>query len=159
MQELYPAFDGSQPCRQVDPEIFFPESGVPVSSRLAKELCEACDFTAPCLAYALKVQVSGIWGGTTDGERRRFRKAHGIVALPLVMRGERTTRAGRERTRTIVVRLSRLGTPLASIAVQTGLTERSVQRILADEKGSPAPCAPPGGDHRPAGASEDQEAS
>lgn len=83
MQELYPFFDGSQPCRQVDPEIFFPESGTPVESRMAKQLCGRCPFVRPCLAYAIRFQVSGIWGGTTEGERRRIRRARGQHALPV----------------------------------------------------------------------------
>jgi hypothetical protein len=70
---MYPEFDGSQPCRQVDPELFFPESGTPIESRMAKDMCSSCKFQAPCLRYALAFQVAGIWGGSPDPPSGRDR--------------------------------------------------------------------------------------
>lgn len=86
MRELYPSFDGSQLCRQFDPEFYFPEYGMPVESRLAKQMCHGCPFKAPCLEYAMAIQVWGIWGGTTEAERRRIRKRTGQVAVPIRVR-------------------------------------------------------------------------
>ena len=42
----------------------------------AKRVCQACDANEPCLEFALATnQESGIWGGTSEEERRKLRKA------------------------------------------------------------------------------------
>lgn len=77
----YPTLDGSQLCAQVDVEMFFPEKGG--SPTPARQLCASCDFLRPCLAYALTHDVHGVWGGTSQKQRRTHQKAHGIVPVPL----------------------------------------------------------------------------
>ena len=60
-------------CRDIaDPEIFFPERNV--KPREAKLLCAGCPVKADCLEYALLYGLSGVWGGTTDKERKRTPK-------------------------------------------------------------------------------------
>jgi len=60
-------------CLQVDPEIFFPERGG--SSKAARAVCRDCPVKAECLRYALANREQfGIWGGTSERERRRLRK-------------------------------------------------------------------------------------
>lgn len=60
-------------CRQVDPEIFFPEKGQ--SARDAKRVCANCPVAAECLEYALvNGERSGIFGGYSERERRRMLK-------------------------------------------------------------------------------------
>ena len=55
-------------------KIFFPERGG--SSKAARALCAKCPARAPCLEYALDNRESfGIWGGTSERERRKLRKA------------------------------------------------------------------------------------
>ena len=61
-------------CAQVDPEIFFPEKGG--STRDPKRVCRACSVRAECLEYALDTdQRFGIWGGFSERERRRLKRA------------------------------------------------------------------------------------
>jgi len=71
-----PFFDGSQPCAQTDPELFFPESaGDAVRAKsVIRRICGSCDFQAECLEYALETNPFGIWGGTLENERRRMRR-------------------------------------------------------------------------------------
>jgi WhiB family transcriptional regulator, redox-sensing transcriptional regulator len=61
-------------CRRVDPDLFFPvsTSGASLTQiERARRVCERCPVQAPCLRWALDSgQVSGIWGGTTEEERR-----------------------------------------------------------------------------------------
>jgi WhiB family redox-sensing transcriptional regulator len=58
-------------CRQVDPEMFFPEKGG--STADAKLICGRCEVRPECLAYALEhEQRSGVWGGLSERERRRL---------------------------------------------------------------------------------------
>lgn len=60
-------------CRQVDPEIFFPEKGQ--STRDAKRVCANCPVTAECLEYALvNGERFGIFGGYSERERREMRR-------------------------------------------------------------------------------------
>lgn len=73
----YPPFDGSQPCRTITPEVQKAFDGL-VDPAQAYRVCNACPFTRECLEYALTNDVSGIWGGTTDAERRRLRRVHGL---------------------------------------------------------------------------------
>lgn len=61
-------------CAQTDPEAFFPEKGG--STREAKRICENCEVRAQCLEYALQNDERfGIWGGLSERERRRLRRA------------------------------------------------------------------------------------
>ena len=66
-------------CRDTDPELFFPvgTTGLAVEQiEAAKSVCLACDSQQPCLEFALATnQESGVWGGTSEDERRKLRKA------------------------------------------------------------------------------------
>lgn len=62
-------------CRNVDPDIFFPERGDDVSA--ARVLCLGCPVFDPCFEFGLR-QKHGIWAGTSERERRRIRHARGI---------------------------------------------------------------------------------
>jgi len=61
-------------CMGVDPDLFFPERGA--STREAKEVCRGCVVRLDCLEYALdNAEKFGIWGGMSERERRRLRRA------------------------------------------------------------------------------------
>lgn len=61
-------------CPQTDPEAFFPEKGG--STKQAKSICATCDVVQQCLDYALEHdQRFGIWGGLSERERRKLRRA------------------------------------------------------------------------------------
>ena len=64
----------SAACRGADPELFFPltESGRSlVQIRQAKQICRVCRVQRACLTWALQHAMSeGIWGGSTETERR-----------------------------------------------------------------------------------------
>ena len=63
-------------CLSVDPELFFPLSSVgPAAGQLsqAKSVCTRCPVRTKCLDFALATrQVHGVWGGTSEEERRRI---------------------------------------------------------------------------------------
>lgn len=64
-------------CMGVDPDLFFPERGA--STREAKEVCRGCVVREDCLEYALdNGEKFGIWGGMSERERRRLRRARSI---------------------------------------------------------------------------------
>jgi len=61
-------------CAQTDPEAFFPEKGG--STREAKRICSRCEVKTECLEYSLAHDERfGIWGGLSERERRRLKKA------------------------------------------------------------------------------------
>jgi WhiB family redox-sensing transcriptional regulator len=68
-------------CSHLDPDLFFPVSisGASLTDiEAAKRICRSCPVTTPCLRWALGLgQISGIWGGTTEEERRALRRAEG----------------------------------------------------------------------------------
>lgn len=69
-----PEFGASPACRDADPELFFPvsESDTAQIDR-AKNVCRACPVQGSCLQVAMHSPVEGIWGGTTESERRELR--------------------------------------------------------------------------------------
>ena len=66
-------------CRDTDPDLFFPVGTTgPAIEQIenAKAVCRECPSQAPCLEFALATnQDSGVWGGTSEEERRKLRKA------------------------------------------------------------------------------------
>jgi WhiB family redox-sensing transcriptional regulator len=66
-------------CRDTNPDLFFPVGTTGqalVQIEQAKTVCRECPVQAPCLEFALSTnQDSGIWGGTSEEERRKLRRA------------------------------------------------------------------------------------
>ena len=66
-------------CRDTDPDLFFPvgTTGPAIDQiEAAIAVCNQCEAKAACLEFALATnQESGVWGGTSEEERRKLRKA------------------------------------------------------------------------------------
>lgn len=61
-------------CRGLDTELFFPKRGELAGVALAT--CGECPVRQPCLDHALGfAERFGIWGGTSERQRRRLRAA------------------------------------------------------------------------------------
>lgn len=67
-----PDFDGTQPCKDMDLELFFPESRVEEieTIKLLKPVCDRCQFASPCLEWAIVNREYGFWAGTTTDQRK-----------------------------------------------------------------------------------------
>ncbi len=63
-------------CAGYPDDLFFPASEAEERlTETALEVCASCQVTSECLDYALESnQRSGIWGGTTEKERRSLRR-------------------------------------------------------------------------------------
>jgi WhiB family redox-sensing transcriptional regulator len=65
-------------CRDTDPDLFFPVGTTgPALDQIeaAKIVCRQCEARDECLEFALATnQESGVWGATSEEERRRMRK-------------------------------------------------------------------------------------
>jgi WhiB family transcriptional regulator, redox-sensing transcriptional regulator len=62
-------------CKGTDPSIFFPGRGDTRHLQQAQAVCAHCPVRNPCLQYALASPylMQGVWGGTSERERRRIR--------------------------------------------------------------------------------------
>jgi WhiB family transcriptional regulator, redox-sensing transcriptional regulator len=67
-------------CRDKDRALFFPSVGS--SGTKARAICANCLVRQECLEYAAAdAEIAGIWGGTTDRERRKLRAGRGVGQL------------------------------------------------------------------------------
>ena len=65
-------------CIGVDPELFFSTCGDRTDE--AKAVCAECPVSEECLAFALATREKfGIWGGMSERERRRLRRARALA--------------------------------------------------------------------------------
>jgi WhiB family redox-sensing transcriptional regulator len=70
-------------CRKADAETFFPRGrGVDLRRQVdaAKAVCVSCPVRKKCLSWALTMNVSGVWGGCSEYERRRLRATANAAA-------------------------------------------------------------------------------
>ena len=69
-------------CRDHDPELFFPvTSHGPGSAQIAraKAVCGSCPIQRGCLRWAIDTgQEAGVWGGTSEDDRRAMRRSSRI---------------------------------------------------------------------------------
>ncbi len=66
-------------CHDVPPSTFFPSDGVGVDA--ARKICADCPVRTPCLEYALLNRIDhGVWGGTSERERRRILRQRRLAA-------------------------------------------------------------------------------
>jgi WhiB family redox-sensing transcriptional regulator len=73
-----PAWHARAACRGVDTEVFFPTRGE--STDTARAVCARCPVAGDCRT-AGHHEHHGIWGGTSERERRRARRdLHTIAA-------------------------------------------------------------------------------
>ncbi|EHI47554.1 WhiB family transcriptional regulator [Rhodococcus opacus PD630] len=68
-------------CRTTEPSAFFAPDGERRGARIrrerrAKQICDGCVVARQCRAHATEHrETHGIWGGTTETERRRAGRA------------------------------------------------------------------------------------
>jgi WhiB family transcriptional regulator, redox-sensing transcriptional regulator len=108
-------------CREVDPDLFFPIGDGRLGQRQiaqAKSVCAECPVAVECLAFAMRCLPDGIAGGTTAAERSEMR------------RRSRPVRSRQAKRREAASRLRSRGWPVAVIAQQLGINERTVYRLL-----------------------------
>lgn len=75
-------------CRKVGNALFFqpsvrhePQWEREAREAQAKAFCAVCPVVEPCLAHALRrPETDGVWGGTTEAERRRMRRAQRVAS-------------------------------------------------------------------------------
>lgn len=67
-------------CRSLPTELFFPTDSDDDTAERAKAICWRCAVRRECVAYALAdPDLHGIWGATTERQRRNRRRQLGRV--------------------------------------------------------------------------------
>jgi hypothetical protein len=70
-----PTWRKQSACRGLDTNMFFVNAGQTVkATNIKKQLCKKCVVRKSCLQYALDNKCKGIWGGTSEHERKKFGK-------------------------------------------------------------------------------------
>lgn len=68
-----PPWMGQGACRGMDTSQFVTERAT--STADAKAVCRSCPVVGECLAFALgHLELRGVWGGTSQRERRAMRR-------------------------------------------------------------------------------------
>lgn len=113
-------------CAQTDPEAFHPEKGQ--SPKKALAVCAVCPVALDCLVEAMTTVAgsTGIWGGTTENDRRAIRRR--LAGTPLGSTPSRTRKKDRDQT---IVLLYRAGMSVPEVALEAGVSERTVHRAVA----------------------------
>jgi WhiB family redox-sensing transcriptional regulator len=72
-------------CESTDIELFFVPDGQGTYPEVAalKRICGACLIKTECLEYALKYNVLGYWGNTTENQRHKLRRQLNITPIPM----------------------------------------------------------------------------
>lgn len=71
-----PGWHDQAACAGHEPDLWFPTRGESAVEAVA--ICLGCPVAGPCLDHALHHEEHGVWGGTSERERRRLRKRLGI---------------------------------------------------------------------------------
>lgn len=75
---------GEPVCLHYPPDMFFADSEGPSFlhiTNVACRVCIGCPYQMDCLTYAVENNLEGVWGGSTEHERRRMRE-RGKIELP-----------------------------------------------------------------------------
>ena len=81
------AFREEANCADTDSEAFFTTEGTSTYSNISmlRRICGSCTVKEDCLDYALKHEVLGYWGNTTEHQRRKIRQRLNIIPRQLYL--------------------------------------------------------------------------
>lgn len=68
--DVLPEWQERANCDGVPTDYFYPEKGETATAAL--RICGGCEVTRECLQWALDRGEPGVWGNTTERERRRM---------------------------------------------------------------------------------------
>lgn len=80
---FYLAGSTAPACKGMDPGLFVGPDGEERADREAREVeakavCRSCPLIAECLAHALANREFGVWGGTSDDDRKAIRTGRAV---------------------------------------------------------------------------------
>jgi hypothetical protein len=78
----YPKYTGNEPCAGLNIDYFYmtDEDNRDISKvNYSKKICRGCPLIVECFDWAIHHEAHGVWGGTTEFERRAIRRANNIT--------------------------------------------------------------------------------
>jgi WhiB family redox-sensing transcriptional regulator len=109
-----PSYFSEAACSEANPQIF---DGETLSDVLAaKKVCGLCPIKNLCLGWAAMTQDSGVWGGMTPLERKKYNRGNSPIDIGEVQMLETN------RTRLLS------STPASKLAEEFEVTERTIYR-------------------------------
>ncbi len=136
---LGPPWRAQGACRDQPAELFYPGRGGSHAAAIA--ICAQCPVLLECRQWGILHEKHGVWGGTSEHERRRLRRQLGVRCTAPEEAFDDSWRADRALV------LWRQGWRIDEIAAELGANTKKVQRWLdagADTRAVP----PPGGRRR-----------
>lgn len=115
-------------CIGSDPDLFFPARHETGALAEALAVCRTCPVRVECLEYAVANRDAGVWGGTTDRQRRKIRKDRGIATGT----GGRRPDPANVRYRQQAVAMRDAGLNSSEIAAELNISRRTVNRYLSE---------------------------
>jgi hypothetical protein len=81
------AFREEANCADTDSEAFFTEEKASTypNIHMLRKICGNCSVVNECLDYALRHEVMGYWGNTTEYQRKDIRKRLNIIPRQLYL--------------------------------------------------------------------------
>lgn len=61
-------------CAPVEVQVMYPELTDERAVAIAKSVCDNCVFIDPCREYAMATHEQGVWGQTTERDRRSIQR-------------------------------------------------------------------------------------
>ena len=81
----YPVWTDTPACTGIDVEMFFTDDNLRYSDLQGViKICNTCPVIQQCFDYAIKYNVNGVWGGTSEAQRRAYRKLYNVNVLPVI---------------------------------------------------------------------------
>ena len=128
-------------CASTDPEAFFPTAPAGVelerAEAAAKRICAGCRVQSECREWALEALPFGVAGGLSESERAELRhstRPDRPVRTPLrpMVASRRSGRANAVPSRAAGLAALAAGADRAHIALECGVSRRTVDRWAAD---------------------------
>jgi len=81
------AFREEANCADTDSEAFFTEEKASTypNIHMLRKICGNCSVVNECLDYALRHEVMGYWGNTTEYQRKELRRKLNIIPRQLYL--------------------------------------------------------------------------
>lgn len=122
-------------CDGMDPDLFVGPDGEGRADREAREIeakavCSGCPLMADCLDHAMRHPEVGVWGGTTDDDRRAIRLGR-MAKRPDGLTGQQAARLDREERAWV---LYCEGVPVTEIATRLGVTADTTYTYIRSQR-------------------------
>lgn len=69
-------------CRDADPEVFFLDDKATEVPEIAARYCRICEIQPECLEWAMRYENFGVWGNTTEVQRKKLKRSFTRVHCP-----------------------------------------------------------------------------